>query len=61
MGEANIKVFLIFDGSLPGALRIDLLGTAVLMALVVFVALDVGVASPLPRFLADLSLEIWIM
>ena len=58
MGEANIKVFLIFDGSLPGALRIDLLGTAVFIVLVVFVSLELGVASPLPRFFADLSLEI---
>ena len=61
VGEANIKVFLIFEGSLPGVLRIDLFGAAVFIVLVVFVAFEVGVASPLPRFFADLSLKIRIV
>ena len=60
-GEANIKVFLILEGSLPGILRIDLLGATVFIVLVVFVVSEVGVASPLPRFFADLSLKIRII
>ena len=49
-GEAKIKVFLILERSFPGALRIDLLGTAADFETRVLVF---GVARPRPRFLAD--------
>ena len=42
-------------------MRIDLFGVAVFIVLVVFVVLEVGVASPFTRFFADLSLKIRII
>ena len=58
VGEANIKVFLIFEGSLPGALRIDLLGTAVFVDLVVFVAFGKPHYKQIPFHLGISEIEI---